>query len=76
MVDDLIDVAGDADEAGKAVAKDARAGKVNLVTLLGVETARQRVRLLAAQAQKHLAIFGPRAKVLSEAVDFILERRY
>jgi farnesyl diphosphate synthase len=76
MVDDLIDVAGDSGEAGKAVAKDARAGKVNLVTLLGVETARQRVRLLAAQAQKHLAIFGPRAKVLSEAVDFILERRY
>ncbi len=76
MVDDLIDVAGDAGEAGKAVAKDARAGKVNLVTLLGVETARQRVRLLAAQAQRHLAIFGPRAKVLSEAVDFILERRY
>ena len=58
------------------MAKDAAAGKVNLVSLLGVDVARQRVRLLAAQAQKHLAIFGPRAKVLSEAVDFVLERRY
>lgn len=76
MVDDLIDVSGDPEEAGKAVSKDAAAGKVNLVSLLGADVARQRVRLLAAQAQKHLAIFGPRAKVLSEAVDFIVERRY
>lgn len=76
MVDDLLDVAGEEAQVGKAVSKDAIAGKVNLVSLLGVDAARQRVRLLAAQAQKHLAIFGPRAKVLSEAVDFILERRY
>ena len=38
--------------------------------------AQQRVRLLAAQAKKHLALFGSRSKVLCEAVDFIVERRY
>lgn len=76
MVDDLLDVEGAEDEVGKRTAKDASAGKVNFVTILGVEGAQARVRLLAAQAKQHLAIFGPRAKVLCEAVDFVLDRRY
>ncbi len=76
MVDDLLDVEGAEDEVGKRTAKDADAGKVNFVTILGVEGAQARVRLLAAQAKQHLAIFGPRAKVLCEAVDFVLDRRY
>lgn len=76
MSDDILDVVGSAADTGKAVAKDVAAGKVNLVSLLGVEAARQRVRLLAAQAKNHVALFGSRAKVLGEAVDFVVERRY
>jgi farnesyl diphosphate synthase len=76
MVDDLLDVAGEEAVVGKAVAKDAIAGKVNLVSLLGVDAAKLRVKLLAEQAKKHLAIFGPRARVLSDTVDFVLDRRY
>ena len=75
MADDIMDVAGDAASAGKAVAKDVAAGKVNLVSLLGVDGARQRVRLLAAQAKNHIALFGSRSKVLCEAVDYVVDRR-
>src|SRR5262249_6246709 len=76
MVDDLLDAEGVVRDTGKAVHKDGARGKVNFVTVMGTNETRDRVRLLAAQAKKHLALFGPRARTLVEAVDFIVERRY
>jgi farnesyl diphosphate synthase len=76
MVDDLFDVESSLEVVGKGVNKDSDRGKVNYVTLLGLEGAKERVRLLAAQAKNHLAVFGPRAQILREAVDFVLDRRY
>ncbi|MDZ4762350.1 MAG: farnesyl diphosphate synthase [Alphaproteobacteria bacterium] len=76
IVDDLLDVDGDEETLGKAVEKDKNAGKVNFVSLLGVDGARHRVRLLAAQAKQHLASFGNRATSLLQTVDFVLNRRH
>lgn len=76
LADDLLDLQTRPDVTGKAVQRDAAAGKVNFVTVLGEGPARERMRLLAAQAKGHLAIFGPRAKLLSELVDFVLNRQH
>ena len=51
------------------------AGKINFVTLLGAEGARERLGVLAGQAKDHLEPFGARAELLRDSVDFVLERR-
>lgn len=74
--DDLLDATGDESDVGKPLRTDESAGKANFVTLLGVEQARERVRLLAAQAKEHLAIFRNRANILLQSVDFVLDRKH
>lgn len=75
ITDDLLDVEGNPDDAGKAVQKDKDKGKSTFVSLMGVEGAKQRVQLLGDQAKQHIAIFGSRAQYLSQVVDSIMARR-
>ena len=72
--DDVLDVSGDAQAAGKALRKDEAAGKATFVSLLGLEGARARAAELAAEAEAKLAPFGPRARPLALAARFTVAR--
>jgi farnesyl diphosphate synthase len=74
IVDDLIDHEGDAALAGKAVGKDARAGKETFVSLLGAERAREQARVLVDQAVAQLATHGSEADLLRAVARYIVER--
>ncbi|MEM8798441.1 MAG: polyprenyl synthetase family protein [Pseudomonadota bacterium] len=75
IADDLLDVEGDVATVGKAVGKDADAGKATFVSLMGVDRARSQAKLLVEQAIDHLSMFGARAELLREIADFMVSRK-
>jgi farnesyl diphosphate synthase len=74
IVDDLIDHEGDEKAAGKALRKDADAGKQTFVSLLGPERARTQARMLVDQAVAQLANHGVEAELLRALARYIVER--
>ena len=74
IADDLIDHEGDAARAGKAVGKDAAAGKETFVSLLGPQRAREQARMLVEQAIGHLVQHGKEADLLRAVARYIIER--
>ena len=74
IADDLLDVEGSSAKTGKAVGKDAAAGKATFVSLLGVERARTQATMLIDQAITHLQHFGEEADLLRAIARFAIER--
>ena len=74
IADDIMDIEGDEALAGKALHKDAAAGKATFVTLMGIERAREQAGLLVEQAIAHLAGFGEEAALLRAVARYVVER--
>ena len=74
IADDILDVEGDAEVAGKALRKDAGAGKATFLSLLGVDRARAQARMLVDQAIAHLASYGDEADLLRAIARYAVER--
>jgi len=75
ITDDLLDVEGNRDETGKGVRKDKIAGKATLVSIMGVERAREHAKALTEQAISHLDVFDKRADSLRALADFVVNRK-
>ncbi len=76
IADDLLDHEGDEEAAGKALRKDAAAGKATFVSLLGPERARTQAQALVEQAIAHLAAHGQEADLLRAIARYVVERNH
>ncbi len=76
IADDILDVTGDSAQVGKAVGKDASAGKATFVSLLGLDAARTRAMSLIDEACDSLATYGARADTLKDTARFVVRRTH
>lgn len=74
IADDILDIEGDPEKAGKRLGKDDAAGKATFVSLLGLETARARAESLVSDAEEALKPFGDRADILRDLARYIVRR--
>ncbi|MCC2096537.1 MAG: polyprenyl synthetase family protein, partial [Hyphomicrobiales bacterium] len=76
ITDDLLDATSDAATLGKAAGKDASRNKGTLVSLLGIEGAKQLRDCEEAAAGQLLAPFAGRARTLLSALQFACARQF
>lgn len=76
IADDLLDAEGDEALAGKALRKDAIAGKQTFLSLLGADRAREQAAMLVDQAVGQLAGYGAEADTLRAVARYIVERNH
>lgn len=76
IADDILDVEGDEAIAGKALHKDAQAGKATFLSLMGLERAKEQALALVEQAINHLGGYGHEADLLRAIAHYVLDRNH
>lgn len=76
IIDDILDVEGDARKLGKPTGSDQKNQKATYPSLFGLDAAREKAREVALKAGEALRPFGTRASFLHELLQFILARDY
>ena len=74
LIDDILDVVGDAKAMGKTLGKDALEDKATAVSILGLEKARAAAEEATRQAVEALAPFGERGAFLQQLAQHMLTR--
>ncbi|HPF88405.1 MAG TPA: polyprenyl synthetase family protein, partial [Candidatus Limiplasma sp.] len=74
IVDDLLDLQGDATILGKQTGMDAKHGKMTWPAVYGEETSRRDAERLIREAKNALHAFAPRAAFLEQLADFTIDR--
>lgn len=72
--DDILDIEGDTQATGKRLNKDQDAGKATFVSILGMDAAKARAKVLVEQAQDVLSPFGAKAAPLRAVAQYVIER--
>jgi len=75
VVDDILDVEGDAATLGKTAGKDAERNKPTYVSVLGLDEARRLAGRLREQAHEAIAPLGEPGRRLAELADLIVRRK-
>jgi farnesyl diphosphate synthase len=74
ITDDILDIEGNTSIVGKKVCKDTKAGKATFVSLMGLDQAKQEVKMLIAEACDSLNELGSKAEGLRELAHYLISR--
>ena len=75
IVDDILDATSNEEDLGKTTDLDTKQGKVNFVTLLGLEKSRKKVEDLIIQAKSELEKFPVNTENLMKIAEFVETRK-
>ena len=75
IVDDILDATSNEEDLGKTTDLDSKQGKVNFVTLLGLEKSRKKVEDLIIQAKFELEKFSVNTENLMKIAEFVETRK-